>query len=87
MSSSGSTGIFTTDLSLVVRSWDPWLVEATGIPEADACGRPLGELLPDLVARGHVARLARVAATGMPEVLAPARRAARRRTSRACSST
>lgn len=72
MSNSGSAGVFTTDLSLVVRSWDPWLAEVTGIPEADACGRPIAELFPELAERGHLARLERVATTGMVEVLAPA---------------
>lgn len=71
----GSTragGVFTTDLALVVRSWDEWLTEVTGVAEADACGRALGELFPDLAARGVLARLERVAASGSVEVLAPA---------------
>ncbi|HEX2779469.1 MAG TPA: HEAT repeat domain-containing protein, partial [Gemmatimonadaceae bacterium] len=70
--STRSGGVFTTDLALVVRSWDEWLAEVTGVAEGDACGRALGELFPDLAARGMLARLERVAASGSVEVLAPA---------------
>lgn len=68
----GTTGVFTTDRALVVRSWDPWLAEATGIPEPDACGRLLTELFPELVERGLIERLRKVADTGQVQVLAPA---------------
>ena len=70
--SAGSVGTFTTDASLVVQSWDAWLTRATGLDEAETCGRPLGELFPDLEARGLLARLARVAESGEVAVLAPA---------------
>ncbi|AHG93449.1 PAS fold-4 domain protein (plasmid) [Gemmatirosa kalamazoonensis] len=68
----GSVGVFTTDLALVVRSWDAWLAAATGVDESEAYGRPLAELFPDLDARGHLARLRRVADSGVVQVLAPA---------------
>jgi HEAT repeat protein len=71
-SASGSAGVFTTDRALVVRSWDAWLAEATGLAEGDATGRPLVELFPELDARRLLARLQRVADTGAVEVLAPA---------------
>ena len=45
-------GIFTTDRSLVVRTWNPWLAAQTGITAADAVGTPLFELYPSLVERG-----------------------------------
>ncbi|HEX2204321.1 MAG TPA: HEAT repeat domain-containing protein, partial [Longimicrobium sp.] len=64
--------MLTTDRELVVRSWDAWLEEATGIPAAAALGRPLAELFPDVEARGLAARLRRVAEEGTVEVLAPA---------------
>ena len=68
----GSVGVFTTDLALVVQSWDAWLAEASGVAEADVRGRPLVELFPDLEARGLLARLRRVGESGRVEVLAPA---------------
>jgi HEAT repeat protein len=67
-----SVGVFTTDRALVVQSWDPWLADATGIAESTACGRPLAELFPDLLERGLMGRLRKVADDGVVEVLAPA---------------
>ena len=72
MNRSSTSGSFTTDLALVVRSWDPWLTEATGVPESDACGHELVELFPELDGRGLLERLRRVASSGVVEVLAPA---------------
>ncbi|MEO5817688.1 MAG: HEAT repeat domain-containing protein [Gemmatimonadaceae bacterium] len=69
---SGSVGVFTTDRALVVRSWDSWLTVGTGIAEIDAVGSTLSELFPDLVTRGLLARLQRVASSGSAEVLATA---------------
>ena len=45
-------GIFTTDRSLVVRTWNPWLEAQTGITANDAVGTPLFELYPSLAERG-----------------------------------
>jgi signal transduction histidine kinase/ActR/RegA family two-component response regulator len=45
-------GIFTTDASLVVTTWNPWLVGHTGVSADAAIGRPLFELWPMLVDRG-----------------------------------
>ena len=67
-----SVGVFTTDRALVVQSWDPWLATATGIAESTACGRPLAELFPELLERGLLSRLRRVADEGSVEVLSAA---------------
>jgi HEAT repeat protein len=65
-------GVFTTDLELVVRSWDAWLAQATGVSAEAARGRPLADLLPELEPRGLLARFRRVLADGTVELLAPA---------------
>ncbi|MCX6033009.1 MAG: HEAT repeat domain-containing protein [Chloroflexi bacterium] len=67
-----SLGFFTTDASLVVRSWDAWLARVTGIPAERARGQPLAALVPDLAGRGLLARFERVAGEGVVETLAPA---------------
>jgi HEAT repeat protein len=67
-----SVGVFTTDRSLVVQSWDLWIAEATGVPESAAVGQGLSHLYPDLAARGLLTRLRRVADGAGVEVLAPA---------------
>jgi len=45
-------GIFTTDVDLVVCSWNRWLEGTTGETAAAVVGRPLFEVFPELVARG-----------------------------------
>jgi signal transduction histidine kinase/CheY-like chemotaxis protein len=45
-------GIFTTDASLMIRTWNPWLEAQTGIPSAMAVGTPLFDLYPSLITRG-----------------------------------
>jgi HEAT repeat protein len=69
---SGSLGLFTIDCAFVVRSWNRWLAEATGIHEEHARGRPLVELYPELKTRGLLARFQRVCDDGVVDVLAPA---------------
>ena len=44
-------GIVTTDTELAVRGWNRFMEDLTGIAAADAIGRPLFALVPDLVAR------------------------------------
>jgi PAS domain S-box-containing protein len=44
-------GIITTDTALVVRGWNRFMEELTGVAAADAVGRPLFEVVPDLMAR------------------------------------
>ncbi|MFL5384067.1 MAG: HEAT repeat domain-containing protein [Longimicrobiaceae bacterium] len=68
----GEAGVLTTDRELVVRSWDAWLEQATGIRAGAACGRPLAELFPEVEARGFLPRLRQVVEEGATQVLAPA---------------
>jgi HEAT repeat protein len=68
----GEVGVLTTDRELVVRSWDAWLEDATGIPAEAVLGQPLAGVFPDVEARGLLPRLRRVADAGAVEVLAPA---------------
>src|SRR5687767_868019 len=72
MSSPAEIGVFTTDETLVVRTWDAWLADATGIARDGAVGRALTELLPDIDARGLLQRFHEVLTTGTVHVLAPA---------------
>jgi HEAT repeat protein len=65
-------GVFTTDPSLTVRTWDAWLAQATGIPAEAARGRPLTELIPDLASRGLIDPFQEVLSRGVVEILAPA---------------
>lgn len=64
-------GILTTDAHLIVRSWDERLAEMTGIIAADAIGRHIGDLAPDLAGRGLLARFENVLSQGSVVVLAP----------------
>ena len=41
-------GIVVTDTALVIRSWNQWLQRHTSITAAEAVGRPLFEVLPEL---------------------------------------
>lgn len=68
----GSVGVLTTDRALVVRSWDGWMADATGIPASSACGWPLGALFPEIEERGMLRPLRRAAEEGAVQVLAPA---------------
>ena len=45
-------GIFTTDESLVIQTWNRWMERQTGTPASVAIGRPLLDLYPELRARG-----------------------------------
>ena len=65
-------GIFTTDERLVVRAWDPWIADVTGITAEDAVNRPLTEIIPDLSDRGLLSPFENVLRRGTVEVLAPA---------------
>jgi HEAT repeat protein len=67
-----STGVFTTDTSLVVRTWDEWLAHVTGIPSEEARGRALVDLVPDVAERGLLVPFEQVLARGVIEILAPA---------------
>jgi HEAT repeat protein len=65
-------GVFTTDVDLVIKSWDPALEQMTGITAADACGRDLHALVPDLAARVPPQLLREPLVSGSVQVLAPA---------------
>lgn len=65
-------GIFTADERLVVRTWDAWLTEATGLDPAQAIDRPVADVFPEVRARGLLDVMQRVLARGTVEVLAPA---------------
>ena len=55
-------GLFTTDVKLVIRSWNQWLATHSGLSADAVIGRPLVEIFPDLVTRkldGHFARALR----------------------------
>src|SRR3954462_3389461 len=45
-------GMFVTDATLRVESWNEWLTEATGLMASDVIGQPLFELFPSFVERG-----------------------------------
>jgi HEAT repeat protein len=65
-------GIFTTDADLRVRVWDDWIAAVTGVAADLARGRHVTELIPDLAARGLLARFEDVVTAGAVHVLAPA---------------
>ena len=67
-----AVGVLTVDARLVVRTWDAWLATASGIASETACGRPLGEVVPAVAARGLLERFEQVLASGEVQVLAPA---------------
>ena len=72
MSNARRIGIFTTDTSLAVTSWDPALSAMTGIDATAAVGRPLTEVVPDLESRGLLAAVREPLDSGAARVLAPA---------------
>jgi signal transduction histidine kinase/ActR/RegA family two-component response regulator len=47
-----AAGIFTTDATLTVRTWNRWMERHTATPAGRAIGSPLLEMFPDLSARG-----------------------------------
>ena len=65
-------GLLTTDRQLVVRSWNTWLAESTGVEEGQAQGRPLLDLLPAERRDLYSDVFAEVLGTGASRVLAPA---------------
>jgi len=65
-------GVLAVDADLVVRTWDAWMAENTGVSADEACGRPLTEVVPSLAPRGLLPRFHQVLASGEVQVLAPA---------------
>jgi HEAT repeat protein len=72
MAAPADIGLFTTDASLVIRSWDAWLEAATGIAREAAVGQPLTAVIPDLDARGLRQRFEDALGFGGVQVLATA---------------
>ena len=65
-------GIFTTDLHLVIRTWDAWLEKVTSRRAADVCGNKLPEMFPEIESRGLMAPFQRALEQGAVELLSPA---------------
>ena len=65
-------GVLTVDGSLTIRTWSEWLEASTGIPAAEACGRLLAAVVPDVGTRGLLDRFTKVLESGQAQVLAPA---------------
>ncbi len=63
-------GIFTTDNSLKIRSWDSWLVEVTGLSSEIVKGIHLLEIFPNLITQGLDCCFDKVLRTGQVEKLA-----------------
>ena len=64
-------GVFTTDERLVVRTWDDWIAEATGVNASRALNRPVAEVIPDISPPG-LAIMEDVLSRGTVEVMATA---------------
>jgi HEAT repeat protein len=64
-------GVFTTDQRLVVRTWDSWMGEATGVAAVRALNRPVVEVISDISPTG-LAIMEDVLSRGTVEVMATA---------------
>jgi HEAT repeat protein len=65
-------GIFTTDVHLVVRTWDAWLELVTSRSSAEIRGRPITASFPEIERRGLFAAFCRALESGAVELLSPA---------------
>ena len=65
-------GVITTDRHLTVGGWNEWMASATGVPEADAVGRPLIDFVAGERAEFYRELFGEVLTTGTARVLAPA---------------
>ncbi len=72
MNQSPGLGVVTVARDLSILSWNQWLADAAGIPEAEVTGRPLLSLVPAERAELIRAVLDDVLSTGTSRVLAPA---------------
>jgi HEAT repeat protein len=68
----GRIGLFTTDVRLVIATWDPALERLTGIRAEDARGRRLDEIVPGLSSRPIFELIREPLISGSAQVLAPA---------------
>ena len=64
-------GVFTTDERLVVRTWDTWMAEATGVDASRALNRPVADVITGISATG-LAIMEDVLSQGTVEVMAAA---------------
>ena len=69
---SSEFGIFTTDIHLVIRTWDAWLQKVLSRDSADVCGKKLTEAFPEIEYRGLVTPFLRVLEQGVVELLSSA---------------
>ncbi|HLN22280.1 MAG TPA: HEAT repeat domain-containing protein [Bacteroidales bacterium] len=69
MSETSPIGILTTDINLVITSWNDWLESATGISESSVKGRNLSAVIPDIEKRGLCDRFLKVLTEGSVELL------------------
>ena len=65
-------GVFTTSTDLTIRVWDDAMVSMTGITAADAVGKSLTDIVPNIESRGLLSRFEFVRDVGTSEVLAAA---------------
>lgn len=55
----------------MIRTWDSWLVQATGRSAGEVCGRRVTDLFPEIERRGHLAAFERALLQGSVELLVP----------------
>jgi HEAT repeat protein len=72
VSDAAGIGVLTTDRDLRVRSWNPWLAQATGRDEAQVLGRALEELTGGPTSTWYHDLFMEVVESGSSRVLAPA---------------
>ena len=64
-----SYGILTTDQKLVIKTWNEWLENASGMSLEQVAGKKISEIIPDLESRGLANRLIKALNQGTVEVL------------------
>ncbi|HEX6162363.1 MAG TPA: HEAT repeat domain-containing protein, partial [Vicinamibacterales bacterium] len=72
MNTAPTLGVVTTDRSLVIRGWNEWVAEATGLAEGDVSGRSLLEFVAPERADFYRDLLTEIIDSGSARVLAPA---------------
>ena len=72
MTTGSRVGVLTTDRALRLRSWNSWLADATGLPEAQVIGTPLSEVTGGAESAWYLELFEEVLSTATPRVLAPA---------------
>jgi PAS domain S-box-containing protein len=62
-------GLIATDRSLVIRFWNKWMVQHSGLSPAEVIGRPLFDVFP-YIPEHHLDKLYEFALAGQPTILA-----------------